>query len=141
MQNGLLVKVCAAFLVCALCMFGCGKKAKGPARIDPHSADGVLLELQEQERRFQDAYTRKDYRYLHDWGYYFNGVLQAFYSQLDATQRQRLRGTFDELTRVTSQLDFASGGGRAAATEATVQRIQSLLQELERQYRETRPSG
>ena len=128
-------------MVCALCVFGCGKKAKGPAPVDPHSADGVLLRLQDQARLFQEAYARKDYTYLHDWGYYFSGVLRAFPSTLDSAQKLRLRGTLDELARVSSQLDAASGRNHSGATEATVQRIQALLQELEKQYRETKSGG
>ena len=141
MQVGHIVRTCLVLLVCGSFVAGCHKKTEGAARINPHSADGVLLRLQDQARLFQEAYARKDYNYLHDWGYYFSGVLQAFNTTLNDSQRQRLRGTLDELARVSSQLDAASGRTHAGATEATVQRIQTLLQELEKQYRETKSGG
>ena len=133
-----LISAGLAIVLCGLCGDGC-KKAEEPARVDPHSADGAMQRLQEQGRLFQDAYARKDFRYLHDWGYYFNGVLQAFFLKLDDAQKQRLRGTVDELIRVSSQLDSATGRGHEGATEAVVQRIQTLLQELEKQYQESKP--
>jgi len=126
---------------CVVCLLGCGKKAKAPPPVSPHSSEGVLLRLKDQARLFQEAYARNDYAYLHDWGFYFRGAVQAFASTLNYEQKQRLRGTLDELARVGSQLDSASGRAHSGATEATVQRIQALMEELDKKYHETKTGG
>jgi hypothetical protein len=121
-------------------LVGC-KEAKGPAPADPHSAEGVMLRLQEQGRLLNDALVRKDFGYIHDYAYYFTGLAQAFFSKLNDDQRQRLRASLDQLVTLSQQLDNSAGRRHAEATEATMQRLQTVLKEIDQQFRETKQGG
>ena len=125
--------------VCGLCTLGC-KKAKGPeTTLNPNSPDAVLLALQEQGKLLNDAIERKDFKYIHDFGYYFGAVLQAFISKLDAGEKQRLQAPLTELNTLSEQQDRAAGGRHAEASEAIVKRIQVVLKDLEQQYHQGKP--
>ena len=116
----------------AVGLVGC-KKAK-PKALDPHSAAGVMQRLQEQGRFLNDAFGRKDFAYIHDYAYYFNGLTQAFFSKLDDQEKSQLRSSMDELSTLSNQLDRAAGGHHAEATEATLQRLTVVLQDVDKQF-------
>ncbi len=126
--------------ICGLCGPGC-KKAKVTQTVDPHSADGVMLALQQQGKLLNDALARQDFAYLHDYGYYFTGVLQAFFTKLEDGEKQRLRAPLDELVTLGKQLDRAGGGRHAEAAEVTVKRIVEVLKDLDQQYHQVKHSG
>jgi len=134
MRVNLVIVVGFAVAVFGLCGVGC-KKAKGPAVVDPHSAEGVMARLQEQGRLLNDALTRKDFHYIHDYAYYFTGLAQALFTKLNDEQKQRLRSSFDELVGLSNQLDRAAGGRHAEATEVTMQRLQAVLKDIDTQFR------
>src|SRR4051794_12849774 len=119
MRGKLLTGACLLVAACCLCFTGC-KKAQQPARLDPHSADAVLLTLIQQGKLLNDAAARNDFKYIHDYTYYFNGLAQSLASKLDDQQRQRLRGLFDKLSTLTDQLDHASGRKHLEATQASL---------------------
>jgi hypothetical protein len=133
MRVKLLIVAALAVAVCGLCGAGC-KKSKGPGVLDPHSAEGVMLRLQEQGRLLNQALVRKDFPYIHDYAYYFTGLAQALFSKLNDEQKQRLRGSFDELVGLSNQLDRAAGGRHSEATEVTMQRLQAVLKDIDTQF-------
>jgi hypothetical protein len=139
MRNRLMV-FGLAFAVCGLSEIGC-KKAKSPTQPEPHSADALLLRLQDQSQLFNEAIARKDYQYLHDYGSYFNSLAQSLLSRLNDQQKQRLQGSVDELIVLSNQLDLAAGGHHQAATEATVQRVQAVLKNIDMQFRAIKNGG
>jgi len=140
MRVKLLIAASLVLVSCGMGLVGC-KKSKASVAVSPHSAEGVLLKLEEQGRLLNDALVRKDYAYIHDYGYYFGGLTQAFFTKLDDSEKARLRGSLDELSTLASQLDRAAGGRHPEATEASVQRLQTLLKELDKQFREVKHSG
>ena len=91
MRVNLVIVVGFAVAVFGLCGAGC-KKSKGPAKLDPHSAESGMLRLQEQGRLLNDALARKDFPYIHDYAYYFTGLAQTLYLKLTDEQRKLLRG-------------------------------------------------
>ena len=129
-----------ALVVCDLCLVGC-KKAEQKPKIDPHSAVGILQAMEQQTKLFNDALLRKDFGYLHDYAYYFNGLVLAMHSRLDDAQKQRLRGSLEELGKLTNELDHSAGRRHAEATTATLQRLQVILGELGKGFREKQPQG
>jgi len=133
----LLLTAGVALAALGLCGSGC-KKAKESASVDPHSAEGVMSRLQEQSKLLEAALARQDYAYLHDYGYYFNGLLQAFYIKLDDAEKQRMRAALDNLINLSGQLDRSAGGNRAEATAATVQKLVAALKELETQFQQVK---
>jgi hypothetical protein len=136
MRVNLLIAAGIVLAVCGLCTFGCGKKAPAVAKIDPHSPDGIMVALHDQMKEFNGALERKDFKYLHDYGYYFVGVIAAFNDKLDAGERKRLEAPIKELLSLTAQLDRAGGGGHAEATVATVKRMQEVLDDLDQRYQQ-----
>src|SRR5438105_12795555 len=116
----------------AIGVAGC-KKGKSTV-VDPHSTEGVMQALQQQGRLLNDALGRKDFAYIHDYAYYFNGLTQALFSKLDDAQKSQLRGSLQELSDLSSQLDRAAGGHHAEATEATLQKLTTELKELDKQF-------
>ena len=139
MRVNLLIVAGLLLAVCGLCTLGC-KKAKGPETTDPHSAEGIMAALQDQGKRLNDAVERKDFKYIHDYGYYFGAVLRAYNLKLDDGERQRLQEPLTELETLAKQLDSAGGGRHAEAAEAIVKGIQVVLQDLEKQYKQGKPS-
>jgi hypothetical protein len=88
-----------------------------------------------------DALVRKDFKYVHDYAYYFTGLAQALFSKLTDEQKQRVRGSFDELVGLSNQLDRAGGARHVEATEVTMQRIQVVLKDMDTQLREIKKGG
>ena len=125
-------------LLATIWVNGCGKPP--PPKMDPHSPEAVLLELAGQGKLLNEALGRQDYTYLHDFGFRFKSLCQAFLGKLEAEQRQQMRAKVLELLDVAGQLDKAAGGHRAEATAASVQKIVHALQETERLYQETKKS-
>lgn len=130
------------FVVCGLFVSGCGQKqAKGPQAIDPHSPDGIMLAMRDQVKQFNDAITRQDYKYLHDYGYYLTGIIVAFNAKIDDAQRKQFEGQIKELLSLTAQLDRAGGGSKAEASAATVKRIEEALNKMDQEYQQTKGSA
>jgi hypothetical protein len=127
-------------VVCGTGLVGC-KKAKARQAVDPHSTDGIMLVLQKQGTLLNDALTRQDFPYLHDYGFYFTGLLQALFTKLDEGEKQRLRPQLDELVALAKQLDRVSGVRHAEAAEVTVKRIGEVLKDLDQQYHQVKHSG
>ena len=140
MRVNLVVVAGFAVAICGLCGLGC-KKAEQKPKIDPHSVAGTLQAMEQQTKLFNDALLRKDFAYIHDYAYYFNGLVLAMHSRLDDAQKQRLRGSLEELGKVTNELDHSAGRRHAEATTATMQHLQAILGELGKQFREKQPQG
>jgi hypothetical protein len=140
MRVNLVIVVGLAVAVCGLCGAGC-KKAEQKPKMDPHSPAGILQAMEQQVKLFNDALLRKDFAYIHDYAYYFNGMILAMHSQLDGAQKQRLRGSLEELSKLTNELDHSAGRRHAEATTATMQRLQVILGELGKQFREKQQQG
>ena len=128
-----------AVVACGLVLVGCGK-AKEPV-VDPHSPTGVMKTLQEQGRLLNEALARQDFNYIHDYAYYFTGVAQALYSKLDNAQKEKLKAPLAELVKLGNQLDNTAGRKHAEATKATMQRLQEVLQQLDKEFQATKVSG
>ena len=126
-------------LLAAIALAGCSKP-QAP-KLDPHSVEAVLLELVDQARLLDEALARQDYNYLHDFGFRFKSLTQAFLGKLDEQQRPKMRTQCLELLDLASQLDRAAGGNRADATAATVQKLGEALKATERLYRETKTAS
>lgn len=122
--------------VCGLCALGC-KKANGPEtkKLDPHSPEGIMVAAKEQAKSFSDAVARQDWVYLHDYGYYFTGIIVTFSAKLAEADRQRLQAPVQELLSLAKELDRVRG----SAAEATVQRMQVVLEDLDQQYKQGKP--
>jgi hypothetical protein len=129
-----------ALFVCGTGAVGC-KKATKTESVDPHSAEGVMLQLQQQGRLLNDALGRQDFQYIHDYAYHFNGLAQAFYSRLDDQHKEHVRRSLEEVVALGSQLDHSAGRRHAEATETTLKRLQVVLQELDKQFREIKQKG
>ena len=140
MRVNLVIGVCLALVGGGLCLVGC-QKAKGPAPPDPHSAEGVLHQLQQQGRLLNDALARKDFAYIHDYAYYFTGLAQALFTKLNDEQKQRLRPAVEQLVSLSQQLDNSAGRRHAEATEATLQRLQAVLKDVDQQLQGTKQGG
>src|SRR5262245_42166111 len=140
MRVKLLLATIIGLALCGTGLVGC-KKAKGPAPVDPHSAEGVMRALQQEAKVLNDAFARKDFQYIHDYTYYFTGIANALFAKLNPDQKQRMRGSFDELFTLADQLDHSAGRRHAEATEATLQRLQTVLDNLDKQFHETKPAA
>lgn len=121
----------------AFCLAGCSKP-EAPKTVDPRSAEGTLVQLMDQGRLLNEALARQDYTYLHDFGFRFKSLVQAFLGKLEEDQRQQMKEHLLQLLNIAGELDRASGGHRADATAATVQKLVAGLQETERLFRETK---
>jgi hypothetical protein len=141
MRINLLIVAVLAVAICGFCTLGCGKKAKETAKTNPHSADSIMQDLKKQAQQFNDAVQRQDFKYLHDYGYYFIGVIVAFNAKLDAADKQRLQAPIKELLELSNQLDRAGGGNHAEAAAKTVNDIQAKVNELEQLYQQGKHSG
>ena len=137
--NSLIIALVAA-AVCGLCVAGCGK-SKAPPGADTHSVEGITLRLHEQSRLFDDALARKDFAYIHDFGSYFIRMIQALDFELNETQKQQTRSQLSELIALAKQLDKAGGGRHPEATQATLQSIKGVLQDIDKQLRDAKPGG
>jgi hypothetical protein len=138
LRVNLVIVASFAVAICGLCGLGC-KKAEQKPKTDPHSAAGILQAMEQQVKLFNDALLRKDFAYIHDYAYYFNGMIPAMHSRLDDAQKQRLRGSLEELSKLTNELDHSAGRRHAEATTATMQRVQVILGEMAKEIREKQP--
>ena len=129
-----LIAASLLLVVCAGGLVGC-KGKKTAATVDPHSPEGIMHAMQQQGQLLNDALARKDFAYIHDYAYYFNGLTQTLFNKLDDAQKAQLRGTLGQLSTLSSQLDRAAGGHHPEATEATLQRLTAELKELDKQFR------
>jgi len=116
---------------------GC-KKSKETAVQDPHSPQGIVQRMQDHGQRLHDALARKDFGYIHDYAYYFNGLTKALNSTLDADGKEKFRSSLEELNNLANELDHSAGRRHAEATEASIQRLQAIVKDLDKQIRETR---
>src|SRR5262245_39542851 len=123
------VYICLSVLSVILLSFSACKKPQ-PPKLDPHSADAVLMSLVKQGNLLNDATARSDFKYVHDYTYYFNGLADALASKLNEQQKERLGGLFTQLKSVTDQLDHASGRKHAEATQASMNQLLTTLKEL-----------
>jgi len=137
MRVNLLIFAGLVLAVCGLCTLGCKKAEKATTKLDPHSADGIMAAAKEQVKQFSEAVARQDWQYLHDYGYYFTGIIVSFSAKLDEGDRQRLRAPVQELLALTQRLDRERG----SAAEATVKRIEGVLNDLDQQYQQGKASG
>jgi len=135
------VKLLALAIVSLVAIGVAGCKKGKAAAVDPHSTEGVMQALQIQGKLLNDALARKDFAYIHDYAYYFNGLTQAMFTKLDDTQKSRLRGSLQELSNLSSQLDRAAGGHHEEATEATLQKLSAELKELDKQFKEVKKNS
>ena len=140
MRVNLVIVASFAVAIWGSCGLGC-KKAEQKPKTDPHSAAGILQAMEQQTKLFNDALLRKDFGYIHDYAYYFNGMIVAIHSLLDDTQKQRLRGSLEELGKLTNELDHSAGRRHAEATTATMQRVQIVLGEIAKEIRYKQPPG
>ena len=139
MRVKLLILAQVCFLVGGLALVGC-RKSKEPA-IDPHSPKGVMKAMQDQGRLLNDALARQDFQYIHDYAYYFNGLTQALYSRLDDANRQKFKAPLEELVKLGNQLDHSAGRKHAEATTASMQRLQEILKELDKEFQTFKQSS
>ncbi len=110
------------------------KKAQQPARVDPHSPEAALQTIRVQGGWLNDAVQRKDFQFIHDNMYYLQTLTKALQSKLDAGEKERLGSIFDELAKVTNELDHSAGRRHEEATQAGMQKLQEILKDLETQF-------
>jgi len=122
-------------LVMTALVLTCCKKAKPAVQIDPDSAAGTVQKIMEQGVLLSDAVKRKDFATVDDQAYYLQGLTKALDSRLDAEQKQRLKAILDEVARVAEELDHSAGRRHQEATEASMQKLQAVLQEFEAQFK------
>src|SRR6266487_6931135 len=137
MRAKLIIVVSLAFCLGALVTIGC-KKAEQKAPADPYSSDGVMRKIVEQSAVLRDAVKAKDFPSIDKQAYYLQGMIKALQSRLDAGERQRLAGYFDEVLKAAEELDHAAGRRHEAATSASKDKLQGLLKDLEMQVQGTK---
>jgi hypothetical protein len=130
----LLTLFVASLALTALGVAGC-KKANPPVQIDPDSAVGTVQKIMEQGVLLSDAVKRKDFATVDEQAFYLQGLAKALYSRLDAEQNQRLKAILDEVARVAEELDHSAGRRHQEATEASMQKLQAVLNEFEAQFK------
>ena len=130
----LLTLFVAGLALTALGVAGC-KKANRPVQIEPHSAEGTVQKIMELGGLLSDAVKRKDFATVDEQAFYLQGLTKALYSRLDAEQNQRLKAILDEVARVAEELDHSAGRRHQEATEASMQKLQAVLNEFEAQFK------
>jgi hypothetical protein len=123
-------------MLAALLLIGCHRE-QASARVDPHSRVGVMKTLMEQADLLKNAADRGDYKYVHDFMYYFDGLAASLRDKLTEAQLQRVTGLLDELTGISRELDESSGRRQAEAVQAQMARLQETLGKVEDQLRDT----
>ena len=114
---------------------GCKKKSVSQAP-HPQSAEAVILALIEQGKLLNDAAARTDFKYIHDYTYYFQSLADALASKLNASQKLEFDRLFNELKTITDQLDASSGRKHAEATQTSMTRLSAILAEMEKRFLE-----
>src|SRR5258706_10525209 len=120
--------------IAGACLLGC-KKAP-PPKPDPHSAEGVMLKLTQQVKLLNEAVARQDFKYVHDYTYYVHGLVDAFASKLNDSEKQKVGGLFDELRNLTDQLDHSSGRKHLESTQSSMSRLEAVLNELNKEFQQ-----
>src|SRR5262245_54970015 len=95
-------------LLIGLMLAAC-KRREQPVKVDPHSPEAALQVIMVQGNLLQEAAQRKDFQFIHDNMYYLQTLTKALQAKLDAGQQERLRSLFDELNKVTNELDHSAG--------------------------------
>src|SRR5207253_10266984 len=67
------------------------KKSANQARLDPHSSEGLIQQVSQQEGLLRAAVKARDFTYIDERAYYLQGVLKALNSTLDPQKKQQLR--------------------------------------------------
>jgi hypothetical protein len=140
MRAKLIIAFSLAFCLGALWSIGC-KKAEQKAAADPYSSEGVLRKVMEQGALLSDAVKAKDFPSIDKQAYYLQGMIKALQSKLDAGERERLAGYFDEVLRAAEELDHAAGRRHEAATMASMEKLQGLLKDLAKHVQGTKQGG
>ena len=135
-QVRVLKLLCICLASSGLVLTAC-KKAQQPARVDPHSPQAALQTIMVQGSLLNDAAKRKDFLFIHDNMYYLQSLTKALQSKLDAGEKERLGNLFEELAKVTNELDHSAGRRHEEATQASMQRLQEVLKNLETQFKAT----
>ena len=95
-----------------------------------------MVTLVGQVKLLNDAAARSDFKYVHDFNFYLHGLLEALNSKLNETQKQEWAATFTELQGVIDQLDASSGRKHAEATQNSMNRLSSLVSQMEKRFQE-----
>src|SRR2546423_1824479 len=122
----------------AVCLIGC-RKAPAP-KVDPHSAEGVMLKLNLQVKLLNEAVARQDFKYVHDYTYYLHGLVDAFASKLNESEKAKVSALFDELKTLTDQLDLSSGRKHLEATQNSMNRLTAAMDQLSKEFQEMKRS-
>jgi len=133
MRIKLTIVASVALAVCGVTLAGC-KKAEQKPPADPYSSDVVVRKIAEQGALLNDAVKQKDFAAIDNQAYYLQGMVKALYSKLDAEQKQRSGSFLDEVIKVAEELDHAAGRRHEGATVASMEKLQGLLKELEKQF-------
>lgn len=120
-------------LVGGWALMGC-KKPAAPARLDPHSNEGLMQAIADQGALLREGVRAKDYNYVDDRAFYLQGLAKALRDKLDPERKQRLTPLFNEVIRVAEELDHAAGRRHEPATVAMMEKLDSLLKELQAQF-------
>ena len=128
----------ALALAAGLSLTAC-KKAPAP-KTDPHSAEGVMRKLTLQVKLLNDAVARQDFKYVHDYTYYLHGLVDAFASKLNESEKQKVSALFDELKTLTDQLDLSSGRKHLEATQNSMNRLTAVMDQLSKEFQEMKRS-
>lgn len=112
---------------------GC-KQSEQKAHIDPHSPEAVLRQMMDLGGVLREGVRVKDFAYVDDRAFYLQGLARALFKKLDGAQQQRLSRLFDEVIRVSEELDHAAGRRHEAAVVASFEKLERLLKDLETQF-------
>jgi hypothetical protein len=120
-------------LMVGLATVGCKKPAQ-QSKVDPHSPDGLVEALVRQGTLLREGVRSKDYSYVDDRAYYLQGIAKALQAKLNPEQRQRLDPLFNDVIRVAEELDHAAGRHHEGAVNASMDKLEALLKELQVKY-------
>jgi hypothetical protein len=134
MREKLLICGSLALLAFGITFVGCGKREAKQPKIDPHSAEGLVVQIMALNGVLQEGVKAKDYSYVDDRAYYLQGVVQALEGKLDPGKKQQLSGLCVEIRRVAEELDHAAGRKHDVATTSSMAKLDGLLQDLNKQY-------
>ena len=130
-QLQLLLRV-VTLTVVLVCLLGCKKPQA--ARPDPHSPEAALAAMLQQAKLLNEAASRNDLTYVHDYTYYFSTLAKSLASKLNDEERKSLGNLFEQLSNLTEQLDMASGRKHLEATQASLTQLLATLKELQTRY-------
>lgn len=105
---------------------------KVPA-VDPsyyQTVQGTYEQLQDSRATLTDALQRGDLEALHDYMYYLQGVVDAFFKRLEPSDQTRLQPILIRLKRGADELDHFAGRGERDAATTSVTKLLAILDEL-----------